>query len=82
MLKEMSNIYEIRAAISSSEVGGRLQFFADNWAHFLRNGSALRSVTDGLMIDFIKIPYQKAPPLAIAMSDEMIKIGNIKVADF
>lgn len=66
---------------SHSAIGGRLKYFFANWQLVSNDSWVLRSVLNGVAIDFLSFPSQKSLPSAVRMSIDMEKVCDKEVKD-
>ena len=64
-----------------SVVGGRLKLFSVNWASITDNSWAIRTVSKGLKLDFLELPFQRSYPATIFMSGEMETACDKEIQD-
>ena len=63
----------------ASFCGGRLRFFQTNWGRLSSDPWVLSTISNGLQIDFLSVPFQSFPPLMIRMAEEMEKVCDEEV---
>ena len=64
---------------TEASVGGRLLKFSQGWLEKTRDPWVIASVTHGVAIEFVSVPFQTSPPRALAVSQELEEIGDKEV---
>uniref|UniRef100_A0A0P6EQZ6 Reverse transcriptase/ribonuclease h/methyltransferase n=1 Tax=Daphnia magna TaxID=35525 RepID=A0A0P6EQZ6_9CRUS len=64
----------------SLKVGARLSVFADKWSEITDDPWVLKTISNGLKIDFLSEPFQRSSPRDVVMSDEMRAVCQTEIA--
>ena len=71
----------VHSASSVSHVGGRVKFFANNWKIVTSDEWVLKTVSEGLLIDFISPTKQFSKPRPIPMDAAMAEVCDKELTD-